>query len=219
MTAGSYKDGAVISRSAIIAAGIESLILRNFDNINLSVCDVKCDGQLSLTVNNDIIFCDLSGENHNDDIYYHYLESVHSGQKCQWVMLISADEQQYEKWHGLPNIHLIPLLVPETELINLLHPFLDCMYIPGDTEADAEACSSAQIPQEHHKLTASEKRVLRLLGRGLGVNQVANVLQKSNKTISAQKRSALRRLSLRSNADMYAWINSEAGKVELSNEL
>ncbi|MEN3753542.1 helix-turn-helix transcriptional regulator [Mangrovibacter sp. SLW1] len=219
MTAGSYKEGAIISRSAIIASGIETLILRNFNNINLRVCDVTRDTQASIAVNNDVIFCDLSDENYSDDIYYHYLESVHSGEKCQWVMLISADEQQYEKWHGLPNIHLIPLLVPETELVNLLHPFMDCMYFSADSGVAAEMDAVAQPPQEQHKLTASEKRVLRLLGRGLGVNQVANVLQKSNKTISAQKRSALRRLSLRSNADMYAWINSDAGKGELSTEL
>ena len=71
---------------------------------------------------------------------------------------------------------------------------------------------------EAMRLTVSERRVLRLLGRGLGVNQVASVLQKSNKTISAQKRSALRRLSLRSNADMYAWINSVQGRETLSSE-
>ncbi|MEY8711169.1 helix-turn-helix domain-containing protein [Mangrovibacter phragmitis] len=218
MTAGSYKDGVIISRSAIIAAGIETLILRNFDNINLNVFDEKLDGQVSITTNNDIIFYDLSDERQSDNVYYHYLESVHSGQRCQWVMLISADEQQYEKWHGLPNIHLIPLLVPESELVDLLHPLLDCMYSSGETDVDTDACGNVRATRGQYKLTASEKRVLRLLGRGLGVNQVANVLQKSNKTISAQKRSALRRLSLRSNADMYAWINSEAGKVELSTE-
>ncbi|MDF3648298.1 hypothetical protein P3S36_09695, partial [Enterobacter hormaechei] len=42
------------------------------------------------------------------------------------------------------------------------------------------------------------------------------LLNKSNKTISAQKNSAMRRLSLRSNADMYAWISSTQGMRELS---
>lgn len=57
-------------------------------------------------------------------------------------------------------------------------------------------------------LTHSERKVLRLLGKGWGINQIATLLNKSNKTISAQKNSAMRRLSLRSNADMYAWISS-----------
>jgi hypothetical protein len=57
---------------------------------------------------------------------------------------------------------------------------------------------------------------LRLLGKGWGINQIATLLKKSNKTISAQKNSAMRRLSLRSNADMYAWISSTQGMRELS---
>ncbi|MEG5996280.1 helix-turn-helix domain-containing protein, partial [Enterobacter ludwigii] len=65
-------------------------------------------------------------------------------------------------------------------------------------------------------LTHSERKVLRLLGKGWGINQIATLLKKSNKTISAQKNSAMRRLSLRSNADLYAWINSTQGLRELS---
>ena len=65
-------------------------------------------------------------------------------------------------------------------------------------------------------LTLSERRVLRLIGKGWGINQVAMLLKKSNKTVSAQKNSAMRRLSLRSNAEMYAWINSAQGMRELN---
>ncbi len=65
-------------------------------------------------------------------------------------------------------------------------------------------------------LTHSERKVLRLLGKGWCINQIATLLKKSNKTISAQKNSAMRRLSLRSNADMYAWISSTQGMRELS---
>lgn len=42
------------------------------------------------------------------------------------------------------------------------------------------------------------------------------MLKKSNKTISAQKNSAMRRLALRSNAEMFAWINSAQGMKELN---
>ncbi|WP_196763341.1 helix-turn-helix domain-containing protein, partial [Mycobacterium avium] len=56
-------------------------------------------------------------------------------------------------------------------------------------------------------LTLSERKVLRLLGKGWGINQIASLLKKSNKTISAQKNSAMRRLAIHSNAEMYAWIN------------
>ena len=65
-------------------------------------------------------------------------------------------------------------------------------------------------------LTLSERKVLRLLAKGWGINQIAALLKKSNKTISAQKNSAMRRLSLRSNAEMYAWLNSNQGMKELN---
>ncbi|MFO6485433.1 helix-turn-helix domain-containing protein [Escherichia coli] len=45
-------------------------------------------------------------------------------------------------------------------------------------------------------LTLSERKVLRLLGKGWGINQIASLLKKSNKTISAQKNSAMRRLAI-----------------------
>ena len=65
-------------------------------------------------------------------------------------------------------------------------------------------------------LTISERKVLRLLGKGWGINQIASLLKKSNKTISSQKNSAMRRLSIHSNAEMYAWINSAQGARELN---
>lgn len=65
-------------------------------------------------------------------------------------------------------------------------------------------------------LTSSERQVLRLLGKGWGINQIAQLLKKSNKTISAQKNSAMKRLSLKGNAEMYAWINSFQGVKELN---
>ncbi|MCI3827225.1 hypothetical protein MQC73_04155, partial [Escherichia coli] len=45
---------------------------------------------------------------------------------------------------------------------------------------------------------------------------VRTFLKKSNKTISAQKNSAMRRLAIHSNAEMYAWINSAQGARELN---
>ena len=78
-------------------------------------------------------------------------------------------------------------------------------------DADIESDSSRLV-----MLTLSERKVLRLLAKGWGINQIAALLKKSNKTISAQKNSAMRRLSLRSNAEMYAWLNSNQGMKELN---
>ncbi len=76
----------------------------------------------------------------------------------------------------------------------------------------------SEIQQAHDRpivLTLSERKVLRLLGKGWGINQIAALLKKVIKQL-AQKNSAMRRLSIHSNAEMYAWINSSQGARELN---
>ena len=106
---------------------------------------------------------------------------------------------------------------PIESLVNVIHS--------GNTRAERISkvlLSPPIIPelQDHSVrsivLTLSERKVLRLLGKGWGINQIAMLLKKSNKTISAQKNSAMRRLSIHSNAEMYAWINSSQGARELN---
>ena len=106
---------------------------------------------------------------------------------------------------------------PIESLVNVIHS--------GNTRAERISkvlLSPPIIPelQDHSArsivLTLSERKVLRLLGKGWGINQIAMLLKKSNKTISAQKNSAMRRLSIHSNAEMYAWINSSQGARELN---
>lgn len=206
MFAGRNKNGVIISDSSVVSAGISSLVMRNFDNTNLICCDFSHGFQPHTLQGKNVIICDLSQSNEND-VYHHYLDYIHTGGKAHWYFLTTPDTQQYDVWQGLPHVNLLSLQVRESELIARLKPVLRGDDEMGDAQED-----------EAMRLTVSERRVLRLLGRGLGVNQVASVLQKSNKTISAQKRSALRRLSLRSNADMYAWINSVQGRETLSSE-
>ncbi len=206
MFAGRNKNGVIISDSPVVSAGISSFIMRNFDNTNLICCDFSHGFQSHALLGKHVIICDLS-RNDKNDVYHHYLDYIHTGGKAHWYFLIAPGTQQHDVWQGLPHVNLLPLQVQESDLVAMLKPVLRS---DDETEEAQE--------EETMRLTISERRVLRLLGRGLGVNQVASVLQKSNKTISAQKRSALRRLSLRSNADMYAWINSDQGREALSSE-
>ncbi len=53
----------------------------------------------------------------------------------------------------------------------------------------------------------SERKVLRLLGKGWGINHDKLITFQSNKTI-AQKNSAIHRLAIHSNAEMYAFDNA-----------
>ncbi|MFB4499482.1 LuxR C-terminal-related transcriptional regulator, partial [Enterobacter hormaechei subsp. steigerwaltii] len=118
------------------------------------------------------------------------------------------------------------LMRPESTLLSDMEPIEGVINAIRAGSERAERISqtllipeTSDIEEESEQmiaLTHSERKVLRLLGKGWGINQIATLLNKSNKTISAQKNSAMRRLSLRSNADMYAWISSTQGMRELS---
>ncbi len=54
-------------------------------------------------------------------------------------------------------------------------------------------------------LTAKESEVVRLLASGMSVTQVADYLHRSVKTISTQKKSAMVRLGLQSDSDLYQY--------------
>ena len=65
-------------------------------------------------------------------------------------------------------------------------------------------------------LTLSERKVLRLLGKGWGINQIASLLKKSKNYQRPKKQCDAMRRSIHSNAEMYAWINSAQGARELN---
>ena len=86
----------------------------------------------------------------------------------------------------------------------------------SQTLLSSDYLENDECEEKSECLTLSERKVMRLLGKGWGINQIAILLKKSNKTVSAQKNSAMRRLLLRSNAELYAWINSVEGMKELN---
>lgn len=114
---------------------------------------------------------------------------------------------------------------PKTTLLADVEPIEGVIDAIRNGHKDVENISQTLLTSGWHKhndnsfsnamLTLSERKVLRLLGKGWGINQIATLLKKSNKTVSAQKNSAMRRLSLRSNADLYTWINSSQGMKQL----
>jgi DNA-binding NarL/FixJ family response regulator len=115
-----------------------------------------------------------------------------------------------------PESTLLSDMEPIEGVINAIRAGSDRAERISQTLLLAESPGSEDEDEHFIALTHSERKVLRLLGKGWGINQIATLLKKSNKTISAQKNSAMRRLSLRSNADMYAWISSTQGMRELS---
>ncbi|EZA33418.1 helix-turn-helix domain-containing protein, partial [Escherichia coli] len=130
------------------------------------------------------------------------------------------------KLESLPSQAVELLMCPTATLLSDVEPIENLVKTvrSGNTHAERiSAMLTSPAMTETHDfsyrsviLTLSERKVLRLLGKGWGINQIASLLKKSNKTISAQKNSAMRRLAIHSNAEMYAWINSAQGARELN---
>lgn len=71
----------------------------------------------------------------------------------------------------------------------------------------ANAGISAQ--GDPHPLTPKESEVLRLLASGMSVTQVADYLHRSVKTISTQKKSAMLKLGLKNDAELFNYAKEQ----------
>ncbi|MGG6175543.1 LuxR C-terminal-related transcriptional regulator [Pantoea allii] len=73
-------------------------------------------------------------------------------------------------------------------------------------------CDLARINETHHctpsKLTRSERDVLRHLFNGMDLQQIARMKQLSIKTISAHKCNAMRKLDVRTDAELFLQLNT-----------
>lgn len=147
--------------------------------------------------------------------------------------LLNSLKNQYRQVHWiitlpahLTNIAIERLLTSRTSLLSLHEPmssFIEHVFNSGGEverisrlllQEKAAQSTCAEVVSTN--LTFSERRVLRLISKGWQLTQIATLLEKNYKTISAQKSSALRRLSLKSDAEMFAWMISEQGMQELN---
>ena len=210
------KHCVVISRIPVMQKGFAGVMARHFPDFELTFCRSLQELTLLQLRSADVIIADISGEYRNPrgslEEYYSLLNQY---REIHWIFLVSRP---------LYPIAVELLMRPESTLLSDMEPIDGVINaIRAGSERAERISQTLLIPEpqsvedEHViALTHSERKVLRLLGKGWGINQIATLLKKSNKTISAQKNSAMRRLSLRSNADMYAWINSTQGMRELS---
>ena len=198
--------------------GLGDVMARHFPDFELTYCRSLQELTLLQLRRADVIIADVSGEYRNPrgtlEEYYRLLNQY---REIHWIFLVSRPFYP---------IAVELLMRPESTLLSDMEPIEGVVNAIRAGSERAERISQTLLTPEPEQsedddehfiaLTHSERKVLRLLGKGWGINQIATLLKKSNKTISAQKNSAMRRLSLRSNADMYAWINSTQGMRELS---
>jgi two-component system, NarL family, captular synthesis response regulator RcsB len=125
--------------------------------------------------------------------------------------------------HGAPAIVVLTMVSTPRILAGLLHHGLDVIVDKRDVALDllaALAAARTRAPFLSHRASevlardgeacapcagapsAREWEVFQLYARGMSVGQIADRLQRSGKTISAQKRSTMRKLGLANERDL-----------------
>jgi len=197
--------------------GLGCIISRNLPDYEVSYCRSQEELTLLQLRRANVVIADIAGDQRNPRrICEEYYSLQNHYRDIHWIFLVSR--RVYPCAVEL-------LLRPESSLLSDIEPIEGVINAIRGGSQSAERISQTLLKPELEELdesrdevmlTHSERKVLRLLGKGWGINQIAALLKKSNKTVSAQKNSAMRRLSLRSNAEMYAWINSNKGMKELN---
>lgn len=151
-------------------------------------------------------------------------------EQCDFLSHLKK-ESQHVRWIfilplHLRNIAVERLLTAKTSLLSLHEPLSNIIEHLFNNLGDIDIISNSLLQEQvaqtsvndmfKTSLTFSECRVLRLISKGWKLVQIATVLEKNYKTVSAQKKSAMRRLEIKTDAEMYAWLFSEHGKRELN---
>ncbi|MTD41127.1 DNA-binding response regulator [Erwinia sp. CPCC 100877] len=209
MSQGRHQHAIIFSRYPAMAAGLEqgiqgldsqttAHIIESYESVTPQRLQ-----QVTLAV------IDLTGDAIEVEQDFQHLRTLHQiGPHISWVFLVP---------HFARFTAMQQLLWPESLLLPNTLTLEEIQRRIRSGEGGNYLSEIESATQEGRKpLTLSERQVLRLMAKGWSINQISGLLKKSNKTVSAQKNSAMRRLALRSNAEMYAWINSPRGMRELN---
>ena len=199
MLPGCCKNGIVISKIPVMQAGLKEVMRTHFPEYEIISSASAEDLTLLQLRRSGLVIADLAGESEDPrSVCEHYYSLISQYREIHWVFMVSRS------WYSQA-VEL--LMCPTATLLSDVEPIENLVKTVRSGNTHAERISA---------ITLSERKVLRLLGKGWGINQIASLLKKSNKTISAPKNSAMRRLAIHSNAEMYAWINSAQGARELN---
>lgn len=211
--------GIVISQTPVLMAGIGAILEHHFPEYTLNYYSSVEKIDLLRLTRARLVIVDLSdepfyGRKRCQDYYSLFSQS----DSALWIFFTPRSMLPVAMEFLLrPRITLLSSQEPVEGVINAIrHGYQSEGEISRTLMSEGMGKSATDAPQRKI-LTLSERNVLRLLGKGWGIKQIATLLKKSNKTVSAQKSSAMRRLSLRSNADLYIWINSRQGMAELKS--
>ncbi|MGB7801976.1 helix-turn-helix transcriptional regulator [Buttiauxella sp.] len=208
----------VISKRPLMREGLQFLMKERAEKSSLILMDNYLDLRPEILLHIDVALIELDSPLQEifkvcDD--FNHLQNEF--RQVEWVFTLPAN---------LVNIAIERLLTANTALLSLHEPLNSIIEHVFNRGGQIErisrhllqeiAVSSASNTVTNTNLTFSERRVLRLLSKGWQLAQIATLLEKNYKTISAQKSSALRRLALKTDAEMFAWMLSEQGMQELN---
>ncbi|WAH51473.1 LuxR C-terminal-related transcriptional regulator [Pseudescherichia vulneris] len=208
-----YRCAVVISRAPVIQRGLVAIMEESLHEYEVICCSTQQETNFSLLQRASIVIVDLTND----------LHKARSACREYAAMMVHLTETH---WIFMVPLQIYPMAVElllrsESTLLSSMEPIDGIINAirSGSRRAGkvSEALLSPHVNENESEnslpvsLTYSERQVLRLISKGWCINQIAAMLKKSNKTVSAQKNSAMRRLSLRSNADLFAWINSSQG--------
>ncbi|EGW78048.1 transcriptional regulator, LuxR family [Escherichia coli 3030-1] len=189
MLPGCCKNGIVISKIPVMQAGLKEVMRTHFPEYEIISSASAEDLTLLQLRRSGLVIADLAGESEDPrSVCEHYYSLISQYREIHWVFMVSRS------WYSQA-VEL--LMCPTATLLSDVEPIENLVKTvrSGNTHAERiSAMLTSPAMNETHDfsyrsviLTLSERKVLRLLGKGWGINQIASLLKKSNKTISAQK--------------------------------
>ena len=208
----------VVSKRPLMREGLQFLMKERAEKSSLILLDNYLDLKPEDLLYVDVVVIELDStlqEMFEACDFFNHLQNQY--RQVEWVFTLPAN---------LLNIAIERLLTANTALLSLYEPMSSIIEHVFNSGGQIERISRHLLQEKtvnsssgtlpNTNLTFSERRVLRLLSKGWQLSQIATLLEKSYKTISAQKSSALRRLALNTEAELYAWMLSEHGMQELN---
>lgn len=212
------KYGIVISKVPVLKVGLGDIMERHFPDYEITYFRSLEEVTLLQLRRAHVIIADLSGDQRQTrNVCEQYYSIISQHSNIHWIFFVPRVfyPTAVELLMG-PGCTLLSDMEPIEYIIGAIRHGNDSAEKISQTLLASDYLEHEEASEKIERLTLSERKVMRLLGKGWGINQIAMLLKKSNKTVSAQKNSAMRRLSLRSNAELYAWINSAEGTKELN---
>lgn len=208
----------VISQRPLMREGLRFVMAQRAAQSSLVLLEDYLDLKPEILAQIDVVMVELDGSLQESFEACDFLNQLQNQyRQVQWVFTLPAH---------LVNIAVERLLTTKTSLLSLYEPMSSIVEHIFNCGGEVERISSYLLQEKaaqvsvneaaRPNLTFAERRVLRLMSKGWQLAQIATLLEKNYKTISAQKTSAMRRLELKTDAEMYAWMISENGMQELN---